>query len=146
MKGGERPGDLKGFQLDSALRGADMSLAKDIAAKYPTLESTRRAQFTLVPGGAPFDAIILRGVSGKTSDQFFFDEATGLLMRRVTRTDTPLNGALIETTDYANYRPENGVMTPHKITRSNWNTYDTLTISKVTINGTIDDAAFHKPQ
>lgn len=144
-KGGERSGDLKGFPLDSALRGADMLLAKDIAAKYPTLDSTRRANFTLAQGGQPFDAIILRGKNGSTSDQFIFDAETGLLMRRVTRTDTPLSGALIETTDYSQYRAESGVLTPHKIIRSNWNTYDTFTVSKVTINGTVDDAIFHKP-
>lgn len=144
-KSGERVNDLVAFPLQSALRGADMLLAQDIALKYPTLESTKRAQFTLVQGGTPFDAIILRGTAGTTTEQFFFDEATGLLMRRVTRTDVPLNGALIETTDYSNYRAENGVMTPHKITRSDWNTYDTFTISKVAINGTVDDAAFHKP-
>jgi Photosynthetic reaction centre cytochrome C subunit len=144
-KSGERVNDLVAFPLHSALRGADMLLATDIAAKYPTLESTKRAQFTLAQGGIPFDAIILRGTSGTTTEQFFFDEATGLLMRRVTRTDVPLNGALVETTDYTQYRAENGVMTPHKIIRSNWNTYDTFAISKVVINGTVDDAAFHKP-
>jgi len=66
-------------------------------------------------------------------------------MRRITRTDTALNGALIEQTDYTQYRAENGVQTPHKIIRSNWNTYDTFAISKVVINGTVDDAAFRKP-
>ncbi len=145
MKGGERPGDLKGFALDSALRGADMLLAKDIQAKYAKLDSTKRANYTLTQGGAPFDAIILRGVNGKTSEQFIFDDATGLLMRRVTRTDTALSGSLVEQTDYLNYRAENGVMTPHKIVRSNWNTYDTFAVSKVVINGNVDDAAFHKP-
>jgi hypothetical protein len=145
MKGGERPGDLKGFALDSALRGADMSLARDIAAKYAKLDSTKRANYTLAQGGAPFDAIILRGVNGSTSEQFIFDAETGLLMRRITRTDTALAGALVEQTDYTQYRAENGVLTPHKIIRSNWNTYDTFTVSKVTINGSVDDAAFRKP-
>ena len=145
MKGGERPGDLKGFALESALRGADMSLATEIQTKYPKLESTKRANFTLAQGGAPFDAIILRGINGKTSEQFIFDAETGLLMRRVTRTDTALSGSLVETTDYTQYRAESGVMTPHKIIRSNWNTYDTFAISKVVINGNVDDAAFRKP-
>ena len=145
QKGGERPGDLKGFALDSALRGADMLLAKEIQAKYAKLDSTKRNNFTLAPGAAPFDAIILRGTNGKTSEQFIFDAETGLLMRRVTRTDTALGGSLVEQTDYSQYRAESGVMTPHKIVRSNWNTYDTLTISKVTINGNVDDAAFKKP-
>ena len=144
-KGGERVGDLKGFQLESALRGADMLLAKDIAAKYAKLDSTKRGNYTLTQGGAPFDAIILRGVNGNTSEQFIFDAETGLLMRRVTRTDTALAGSLIEQTDYTQYRAEGGVLTPHKIIRSNWNTYDTFAVSKVVINGTVDDATFHKP-
>ena len=144
-KGGERSGDLKGFALDSALRGADMSLAKDIQAKYAKLDSTKRANYTLTQGGAPFDAVILRGVNGATSEQFIFDAQTGLLMRRVTRTDTALGGSLVEQTDYTQYRPEAGVLTPHKIIRSNWNTYDTFSVSKVVINGNVDDAAFRKP-
>jgi hypothetical protein len=144
-KNGERVGDLKGFQLESALRSADMLLAKDIQARYAKLDSTKRNNYTLAQGGAPFDAIILRGVNGKTTEQFIFDDATGLLMRRVTRTDTALGGSLIEQTDYSQYRAESGVLTPHKIVRSNWSNYDTFTISKVTINGTVDDAAFHKP-
>lgn len=144
-KNGDRIGDLKGFQLESALRGADMSLVAEIQTKYAKLDSTTRGNFTLAPGATPFDAIILRGTNGKTSEQFIFDDATGLLMRRVTRTDTALGGSLIENTDYSQYRTENGVLTPHKIVRSNWNTYDTLAITKVTINGTVDDAAFKKP-
>ena len=144
-KSGDRIGDLKGFQLESALRGADMSLVKEIQTKYAKLDSIKRNNFTMAPGAAPFDAIILRGTDGKTSEQFIFDAETGLLMRRVTRTDTALGGSLVEQTDYSQYRPESGVMTPHKIVRSNWNTYDTFAISKVTINGSVDDAAFHKP-
>ena len=144
-KSGDRVGDLKGFQLDSALRGADMSLVKEIQTKYAKLDSTKRGNFTLATGAAPFDAIILRGTNGATSEQFIFDAETGLLMRRVTRTDTALGGSLVEQTDYSQYRAEAGVLTPHKIVRSNWNTYDTFAVSKVTINGTVDDAAFHKP-
>lgn len=123
-----------------------MPLVTDIQTKYAELDSTKRGNFTLAPGAAPFDAVILRGTDGKTSGQFIFDAETGLLMRRVTRTDTALGGSLVEQTDYSQYRPESGVMTPHKIVRSNWNTYDTFAISKVTINGSVDDAAFHKPE
>ncbi len=144
-KSGERVNDLKGFQLESALRAADMSLAKEIQSKYAKLDSPKRGNFTLAPGAAPFDAVILRGTSGKTSEQFIFDESTGLLMRRVTRTETALGGSLVEQIDYSQYRAESGVLTPHKIVRSNWNNYDTFTVSKVTINGTVDDAVFHKP-
>jgi len=124
-KTGSKVSEMGGFLLDSALRGADMQLATEIKVKYPTLQSTRRAQMTLTPGSTPIDVNILRGTSGQVTEQFYFDANTGLLVRRVTRTATPLNGALIETTDYGDYRAEGGVMTPHKITRTNWSILDT---------------------
>ena len=103
-----------------------ISRATSILDEYAKLDSTKRANYTLTQGGAPFDAVILRGVNGATSEQFIFDAQTGLLMRRVTRTDTALGGSLVEQTDYTQYRPEAGVLTPHKIIRSNWHTYDTF--------------------
>jgi len=145
-KTGSKVSGLNGFSLDSALHGADMQLATEIKAKYPTLQSNRRAQFTLTPGSTPIDVNILRGTSGQVTEQFYFDANTGLLVRRVTRTATPLNGSLIETTDYGDYRAEAGVMTPHKITRTNWSTLDTLTVSRVTVNGSLDDAIFQRPK
>jgi hypothetical protein len=135
-----------GFSLDSALRVADAQFASDVAAKYPTLQSNRRAQVTLTPGTTPVDVNILRGVSGQTTEQFYFDANTGLLVRHVTTIATPLNGSLVETIDYSNYRAEGGIMTPHKITRNNWNTLDTYAISRVTLNGAVDDGGFRKPQ
>jgi hypothetical protein len=145
-KTGSKVSGLNGFPLDSALLGADMQLATEIKAKYPTLQSNRRTQMTLAPGSTPIDVNILRGTSGQVTEQFYFDATTGLLVRRVTRTATPLSGALTETTDYSDYRAEAGVMTPHKITRNNWNTLDTLTVSRVTLNGSLDDATFQRPK
>ncbi len=145
-KTGSKVSGLSGFLLDSALRGADMQLATEIKAKYPTLQSTRRTQMTLTPGATPIDVNILRGTSGPVTEQFYFEANTGLLVRRVTRTATPLNGALTETTDYSDFRAEGGVMTPHKIVRTNWSTLDTLTVSRVTVNGSLDDASFQRPK
>ena len=149
-KVGDKIEELGGFSLDSALRGADMMLASEIKAKYPTWTSAQPQQLALTPGAAPTTVNILRGTFGQGTnqiiDQFYFDATTGLLVRRTTRTATPLNGALTETTDYANYRAEGGVMMPHKITRTNWNTLDTLTVSRVVVNGTVDDASFRKPK
>jgi len=137
---------LSGFDLDSALRGADMQLAKDIKAKYPALIFIPGTQIALTPGSAPIDVNMLLGTSGQVTEQFYFDTSTGLLLRRVTRITTPLNGDLTETTDYNDYRSEGGVMTPHKITRTNWDTHDTLTVSQVTVNGAVDDASFQWPK
>ena len=135
-----------GFSLDSALIVADSQLPTDLQNKYKDLQSTKRSQMTLAAGTAPVDVNILQGVDGDTTEQFYFDSATGLLLRHVTRMNTALNGSLIETVDYANYRPEGGVMVPHKVIRNNWNTLDTYTISRVTLNGPVDEGSFKKPQ
>jgi hypothetical protein len=142
-KVGDKVAGLGGLSLDSALRSADMNLAAEIPAKYPTFQSTRRT-IALTPGTTPIGVNILEGKSGQTTEQFYFDATTGLLARRVTTTATALNGSLVETIDYGNYRAEGGVMTPHKITRNNWNTLDILTVSRVTINGAVDNAIFQR--
>jgi hypothetical protein len=145
-KVGDKVGGLgANFSLDTALRVGDPGFAKALQDKYATFQSTRRT-LALTPGSSPLDVNILRGTSGQITEQFYFDATTGLLLRHVTTTATPLNGALTETIDYANYRPEGGVLTPHKITRNNWNTLDTFTISRVTLNGTVNDTIFKKPQ
>lgn len=146
-KVGDKVGDsASDFSLDAALRVTDPGFAVSLLAKYPTLQSTKRAQVALTPGSTPIDVNVLRGTSGSTTEQFYFDAATGLLVRQIITTSTPLNGSLSETVDYANYRPEGGVMMPHKITHNNWNTLDTFTLSRVTLNGTVDETIFKKPQ
>jgi hypothetical protein len=134
------------FSLDAAMRATDPGFAATLPAKYPALQSTKRAQIALTPGATPVDVNILRGTSGATTEQFYFDAATGLLVRHVTVTATPLNGSLNEIVDYANYRAEGGVLMPHKITHNNWNTLDTFTLSRVVLNGTVDETVFKKPQ
>ncbi len=74
-----------------------------------------------------------------------FDATTGLLLRRQITTRTPLNGALVETIDYSDYKDVAGVKTPFTIKRNNWNTLDTLTIVDVKPNASIDDARFVTP-
>jgi hypothetical protein len=146
-KVGDKVGDSgNDFSLDAALRVTDPGFAATLLAKYPTLQSTKRAQVALTPGSTPIDVNILRGTSGATTEQFYFDGATGLLVRQITTTSTPLNGSLNETVDYANYRPEGGVLVPHKITHNNWNTLDTFNLSRVTLNGTVDETIFKKRQ
>jgi hypothetical protein len=134
------------FSLDAALRVTDPGFAAALQTKYPELQSTKRAQMTLTPGSTPIDVNILRGISGTTTEQFYFDATTGLLVRHIMTTATPLNGSLNEIVDYGNYRPEGGVLMPHKITHNNWNTLDTFTLSRVTLNGTVDETIFKKPQ
>ncbi len=133
------------FSLDAALRVTEPGFAAALQAKYPSLQSTKRTQMALSPGSIPVDVNILRGTSGTTTEQFYFDATTGLLVRHVTATSTPLNGFLNEIVDYGDYRPEGGVLMPHKITHTNWNTLDTFTVSRVTLNGTVDESIFKKP-
>ena len=134
------------FSIDPALRVTDPDFAATLLSKYPALQSTKRSQMALTSGSTPIDVNILTGISGTTTEQFYFDAATGLLVRHVTMTATPLNGSLNEIVDYANYRPESGHLMAHKITYDTWKTFDTFTISKVTLNGEVDESVFKNPQ
>jgi hypothetical protein len=147
LKVGDKVGGFgNDFALDAALRLTDPGFAAAVQAKYPALQSTKRTQMALTPGATPIDVNILRGTSGTTTEQFYFDAASGLLVRHITTLSTPLNGALNEIVDYANYRPEGGVLMPHKITHNNWNTLDTFTVSRITLNGSVDESIFKRPQ
>ena len=90
--------------------------------------------------------LIQGSLAPTVTERFYFDVTSGLLLRHQVITRTPLNGTLTETIDYSDYRPVAGVMMPFTIKRNNWNTIDTLTVTDIKANTTIDDARFAKPK
>jgi len=60
------------------------------------------------------DTLILEGKSSRGTHQLYFDEGTGLLVRRTDQIDTPL-GPLSEAYDFHDFRTVDGVTLPTRI-------------------------------
>lgn len=93
------------------------------------------------------DAYVLRMENSPTeSMQFFFDVETGLLLRRVTLTNTML-GPLNVQWDFSDYRDVNGLKLPFVIRTSNVASYDTTIrrFTEIKIDPTLDDRIFDAP-
>ncbi|HVY94498.1 MAG TPA: photosynthetic reaction center cytochrome c subunit family protein [Bryobacteraceae bacterium] len=139
MQADGKTADLAGFLLDQTLRLNDLGRISQLSTRYPTLQAS----------GRPFpingkSAISVMGRAGIVMEQFFFDSESGLLVRRVVMTRTPL-GALREQFDYSDYRPAGDVKIPYQITRQTWDAYDTMKISDAKANAPVEDARFTKP-
>jgi hypothetical protein len=91
------------------------------------------------------DTTVVTGRAGLVTEQFYFDSASGLLLRRVVTTRTPL-GQLREQIDYADYRPSGDVKIPFEIEITTWNALDTFTIADAKVNVPLDDARFARPK
>jgi hypothetical protein len=147
---GDRALDLDGFLLRQALRGGDLGLPLQMKQRYQNLTAGRPTRIAGAPGTTPVDVNLISGSPYQyVTERFYFDTTTGLLVRRtVTTTATPatLRGNLTEQYDYADYRDVAGVKMPFSITRTNWNTLDTLKVVDVKPNASIDDARFSRPK
>jgi zinc protease len=130
--------DLIGFLLDQSLRLDDLGRPLHLKEKYTNLMASNRPM--QINGK---DTVTLTGRAGIVSEQFSFDTASGLLLRRVIMTRTVL-GTLREQVDYADYRPAGDVKIPFHITSTTWNALDTYKVADAKANATLDDARFAK--
>lgn len=76
----------------------------------------------------------------------YFDKESGLLLRRIIYTDTPV-GQDPEQIDFEDYRDEDGVKIPHTIRVSYLDNFNTATrkITEMKTNVKLDDSAFAAP-
>jgi len=79
-----------------------------------------------------------------TPVKFYFDKKSGLLLRQVRYTDTPIgfNPTQIE---YADYRVVSGVKMPFKLTVTWTDGRSIIELSEVRANAPVDAAKFAKP-
>jgi len=93
------------------------------------------------------DVNVLTGaaLNGKR-ERLYFDAETGLLLRRITFTQTPI-GVIPEQTDYEDYRDVDGVKLPFTIKSAGVDNFSTGTrkFTEIKINASLDDASFNKP-
>lgn len=136
---GGHTAELSGFYLAQALRLSDPGRMLKLKALYPNLQPARTGAID----GKPMVAV--RGSANGVTETFYFDAATGLLVRRRIQTATPL-GQLPEQIDYSDYRDVSGVKLPYTIKRATWNMLDAYTVTTATINGPLDDSVFAKPR
>jgi hypothetical protein len=81
---------------------------------------------------------------GQPPVRLYFDQSTGLLLRQVRYTDTPIGRSPTQI-DYADYREVDGVRIPFRWTLARINGRFTIQIQEAKQNGAIDDAKFAKP-
>jgi photosynthetic reaction center cytochrome c subunit len=81
---------------------------------------------------------------GQPPVRLYFDQSSGLLLRQVRYTDTPV-GRNPTQIDYADYREVDGVKVPFRWTLARVNGRFTIQIQEAKQNVPIDDAKFAKP-
>ena len=148
IQNGDHASDLTGFQLQMALRMADLGLPLHLKDRYTTVTASRPSRLPASTPGTPGAAVnVLQGQTPAQylTDSFYFDATTGLLLRRRIVTRTGVNGSLVEQYDYADYRDVNGVKMPFEITHSNWNMFETFKVAGIKANTNIGDGTFGKP-
>jgi len=140
QRNGANTGDLTGYQLDQALRLDDLGLVLHLGDKYTNVATSGRPMQIDGKG-----TTVVSGRVGPATEQFFFDSASGLLLRRVVATRTVL-GTLREQIDYADYRSVGDLKLPFEIKVTNYNTLDTFKVADAKVNVALDDARFSKPK
>jgi hypothetical protein len=81
---------------------------------------------------------------GQPPVRLYFDQASGLLLRQVRYTDTPIGRSPTQI-DYEDYREVDGVKVPFRWTLARINGRFTIQIQEARQNVPIDDAQFGKP-
>jgi hypothetical protein len=93
------------------------------------------------------DVYVLRGlgVDGK-SERLYFDTQTGLLVRRITSTTTPV-GLIPEQVDYEDYRDVDGLKVPFTIRFTSVDSFNNWVrkLNEIKLNVPVDETKFNKP-
>jgi hypothetical protein len=139
--------DIDGFMLQQSIRLNDLRLPADFAKRYTNLQAGRPTRLPArTPGSTPINVSLVQGdVAPNVAERLYFDATSGLLLRRQVISRTPLNGSLIDTIDYSDYKDVAGVPMPFTIRFNNWETLNTYTVVDVKTGAPIDDARFAKP-
>jgi photosynthetic reaction center cytochrome c subunit len=127
-------GDLDGARLEAQLSfpaGIKQTL-KQWRAGYPSTIDDRKVQ--LVQGT----------VDGRYPVNLYFDDETGVLVRLVHFTDSPV-GLSPTQIDYADYRDVSGTKMPFRWTTSWLDGRTTTELTEVQLNAAVDNARFGKP-
>jgi hypothetical protein len=133
----------------------EMSSADQLAAKldaeafYPNLLQQQFTEFKVTENsekvGDHETELVLGIVKGQPPVKFYFDKSSGLLLRMVHYTNTPL-GLNPTQVDFTDYRAVDGVKTPYRWTIARPSGAFTIQIDEVKQNVPIDAARFEEPK
>jgi hypothetical protein len=92
------------------------------------------------------EANVIAAISdGKPPVMLCFDQQSGLLVRSIYYTESPV-GLSPTQTDFFDYRDAGGVKIPFRWTSGKMVGRNTITIEKVEVNAPVDDEKFAKPE
>jgi hypothetical protein len=131
-----------------ALTGRDLEgLKVDAEIAFPLRIKDSFSQWRVGPSFTidDHDVQVVQGtVAGKSIVKLYFDDMTGLLLRVVRYSDTPV-GLAPSQVDYSDYRDVNGVKLPFHWIITWVDGKSTVELSTIQINAPIAAAAFAKP-
>ena len=112
-----------------------------LGAATPTMRTTRPERV-----GERLANVITDTPSPGVVEKFYFDQETGLLLRRLRLTSTPI-GPIPEQWDFSDYRPVEGVQVPFTIAISTTTprANSTRKFTDIKFNAPVDDARFQMP-
>jgi hypothetical protein len=113
-----------------------------IEQSYPMLSVGRREKV-----GSQNAYVVQATTAGNRRERLFFDTQSGLLIRAVSITETPI-GPITDQIDFGDYREVNGVKVPFLIQHSGLDRRAdfTLKLTEVAHDVAVDDAKFAKPK
>ncbi len=126
-------------QLAQAKFEADLALPLHLKQHFPTLQVVGRDLFE----GREVVVMTAKAQDG-TGTTFSFDAGTGLLVRRLTYTSTPL-GRLAQETQWQDYRAVEGVQVPFKVVARGPHGAQVTTFSEIRQGDPVEDGRFVKP-
>ncbi|HXU18530.1 MAG TPA: c-type cytochrome [Terriglobales bacterium] len=131
--------DISAVEVESARVETDLHLPLDLKRMFSQLQSTEPEKV------GDFEAYVLSAMnSGELASKFYFDQGSGLLIRilRFTRSPLGLNPTQI---DYSDYRTQDGVKLPFQQTISRPNSRFVIQIQEAKFNVPLEDAKFMRP-
>ncbi|MGA3044633.1 MAG: c-type cytochrome, partial [Bryobacteraceae bacterium] len=131
--------DMSGQESEAARLDADFYFATHVKEIFSGFRVGRPDKIGDQPA---YTVICMR--QGQPPVRLYFDQSTGLLLRQVRYTDTPI-GRNPTQIDYADYREVDGVKVPFRWTLARVNGRFTIQIQEAKQNVPIDDAKFAKP-
>ncbi len=131
--------EIPDLEVASARLEAELRLAVDLKGMFSELKSATPEKI------GDREVYVVSGMNaGEVAAKFYFDEESGLLLRILRFTPSPL-GRNPTQIDYADYRTQDGVKFPFQQTIARPNSRITIQIDQAALNVPVDDARFARP-
>ncbi len=131
--------EAHGGDLDAMKMDADLHFALNIKQLFPELKTAGTGKI-----GDQDVYIVIGRQQDAPPVKFYFDQQSGLLLRILRYSDSPL-GLNPSEVDYADYRAVNGVKIPYQWTTARPGNQFTIQIEQAQLNVPVDDSKFTKP-